>query len=488
MRTGDRPVPAFAAFMLLAASILSLAESGSARAAILGSHVSDRTSLTLGGTLYFAAQDGTHGSELWRSDGTKAGTVMVKDIQPGRFGSSPYSFTAVGGTLYFDAYDSTHGDELWRSDGTEAGTYMVKDISPGAGDSNIFLANPTNVGGTLVFTANDGVHGQELWRSDGTANGTVTVRDIRPGPGSSDPLSLTEANGTVFFTARDGIHGRELWRSDGTMSGTVMVRDLWPGSVGGLRGYGPTFDPVSLTSVGGSVFFNASDGPDRVLDLWTSDGSTGGTVLLLETEIRPARGDPLIYEMAGVGETLYFAMKAPNDDAELWKSDGTPSGTVDIGDVLPGVYWVFSLGSLTDFGGTLYFDGASHLWKSDGTAEGTVAVKPIPPAYRLRPPMVPLGNNLYFSATDIVHGPELWTSDGTAGGTVMVKDISPGSRGSGPGYFADVEGTAYFVADDRTSGPELWRSDGTKAGTVMVKDINPGSKGSSPSNLIFVPA
>jgi ELWxxDGT repeat protein len=135
----------------------------------------------------------------------------------------------------------------------------VKDIRHGS--KSAYPSDLTNVNGTLFFTVDDGVHGDELWKSDGTASGTMMVRDIRAGPRVSDPFSLTAADATLFFTARDGVHGRELWSSDGTASGTAMVMDLYPGPVGALHGYGPTFAPVSLTSVGGSVFFVAIDGP-----------------------------------------------------------------------------------------------------------------------------------------------------------------------------------------------------------------------------------
>ena len=83
-----------------------------------------------GGSLYFSAEDASHGWELWKSDGTTAGTFMVKDIRPGSRGSRPRSLTAVGGMLFFTADDGIHGWELWKSDGTQAGTVMVKDIWP----------------------------------------------------------------------------------------------------------------------------------------------------------------------------------------------------------------------------------------------------------------------------------------------------------------------------------------------------------------------
>src|SRR6185295_3573578 len=102
-----------------------------------------------------------------------------------------------------------HGQELWRSDGTAAGTVMLKDIKPGSASSN--AGNLINVNGTLFFTADDGVHGNELWKSDGTVSGTTLVKDINSvplfwtdGTYGSELLELTNVNGTLFFYEYDG--------------------------------------------------------------------------------------------------------------------------------------------------------------------------------------------------------------------------------------------------------------------------------------------
>ena len=202
------------------------------------------------GTLLFSADDGTGGRELWRSDGTEAGTVLVADLAPGSASSNPSFLVNANGTLFFAATNGSQGVELWRSDGTLPGTSLVADIRPGAASSSpadLIFAN-----GALYFTADDGIHGRELWTSDGTALGTVIVSDIAAGPVASSPQLMTPARGLLHFTADDGTHGRELWSSDGTANGTGLVQDILPGSA--------SSDPSTLTGAEAGLFFAADDG------------------------------------------------------------------------------------------------------------------------------------------------------------------------------------------------------------------------------------
>src|SRR5262249_29772790 len=142
----------------------------------------------------------------------------------------------VNGTLFFSARNATRGFELWKSNGTPAGTLLVKDINPGSASSGPVAL--TNVNGTLFFYANNGVSGSELWKSNGTAAGTVLIKDINPGSygsfDSSFPNELTNVNGTLFFQAFGAATGSELWRSNGAAAGTTLVKDIQPGSAGSV--------------------------------------------------------------------------------------------------------------------------------------------------------------------------------------------------------------------------------------------------------------
>jgi len=182
------------------------------------------------GSLFFNGDDGTEARGLWKSDGTAAGTMLLKDIHFGLTlaGAEPVVFpdlTDVNGTLYFSAtpQGTDGGAVLWKSDGTTAGTVLLKVFRGNFTGGPTTSGWPTPVGGTLYFTGYDDAHGIELWRSDGTPAGTVMVQDINPGSGGSYPQQLLNANGTLFFTADDGAHGPELWKLGPSATG-VGVR------------------------------------------------------------------------------------------------------------------------------------------------------------------------------------------------------------------------------------------------------------------------
>jgi len=263
------------------------------------------------GILFFTAYDGVHGGELWKSDGTEAGTVPVKDIVPGTYGSmntSPYgTYAEFQGQFFFSASDGVHGQELWKSDGTASGTVLVKDINPGpTGGFVPETGRFKKAGGKLFFTASDGVHGMELWVSDGTEQGTHIVKDINPGSSGADVFALVSLRDFLCFTAYSPDYGYELWRTNGTEEGTYLVKDICPG---------PGSSAPGGICAQGRLYFAASDGVYGY-ELWTSDGTPEGTFRL--TDIVPGPGGSYPDYFAATDDLLFFAADDGVHGEELW--------------------------------------------------------------------------------------------------------------------------------------------------------------------------
>ncbi|MBL7682718.1 MAG: T9SS type A sorting domain-containing protein [Flavipsychrobacter sp.] len=215
------------------------------------------------------------GRELWATDGTEAGTVLIKNINTGpQFAnnSNPDFFTIYNGKVYFAATTHTNGRELWVTDGTEAGTVMVKDLTNTANASS----NPEGLivhNGKLLFSAaNPGNSSQRaLWETDGTAAGTRIVKaiNITPLPASRKTV-FTPYNNLLYFFAHDGINGPELWHTDGTDAGTALIKNATTTALGTYE------DIVIMNNKMYYPFSNITHG----FELWQSDGTDTGTYML----------------------------------------------------------------------------------------------------------------------------------------------------------------------------------------------------------------
>jgi ELWxxDGT repeat protein len=422
--------------------------------------------LTLhGNSVFFFADDGIHGKELWKTDGTSAGTKLVKDINIGKedgvnFFWVDFRFVSVGDILYFAATNGETENELWRTDGTEAGTYMVKDLG------NSFSESPENLidfNGTLFFTTQG-----SLWKSDGTEIGTEKVMS---GVYASDFIVI---DSTLYFTGYSS-GGNELWKSDGTESGTVIVKKINP-TAGS--------EPNQFIAYKDKLYFSANNGVGY--NLWVSDGTDAGTKMVLDND-----GDSILTSkkhsfsnnrFVVSNNLLFIASKDTNSNGTLWTIDGTPTGTKKIFTYKKSLCIDFS--KLIDFNDTVYFfalgsvGGGSEdnigLWKSDGTTQGTEFATKISlsDSYWEDDNILVVNNDLYLPESNLSVGYELFKLNGSTNQVELIKNIFPEYGGSGVGNYTSLNNQLIFTANNNEHGHEIWISDGTEVGTRLLADVN----------------
>ena len=320
--------------------------------------------------------------------------------------------------------------------------------------------------GTDVYFRADDGNGTVLWKSDGSAEGTVEL-------GGEGASYMAAFDGRVFFRADDPTRGSELWSSNGTPGGTQLFADIYNGSSGSAPGY--------MTVMGGEMVFCAWYDNDGLGDheLWKTDGSVNGTVLVADIyEAGPAYPGGF----AAAGDLVFFNAYLPPYGYELFGSDGTESGTGMVKDVNPVAN--SSPEDLTTLGDTVLFtaqEGSQReLWKSDGTETGTSMVTDINGASSSSPRnLTAMGGLVYFAATDEVNGEELWTTDGTAAGTAFVMDVNGDPTDSSMDDMQSVGGRLFFFVAHPDYGREPWAftpdSSGYEGSAGLLKDINAGT-------------
>lgn len=421
-----------------------------------GSNGGDRGYTVCNGKMYFVANDGVNGGELWVTDGTTAGTQMVKDIYAGSNGSFPDYMVTCNGKLYFNADDGVHGREFWTSDGTAAGTQLLKDILVGYNDS--YPVELVVMNNKIYFSANDSVHAIEPWVSDGTLAGTLMLADINQDPSyqNSDPGNFTAYNNKMYFHANNQINASELWVTDGTTAGTYMLKDINVGSAPST--------PMNFCVLNGNLYFKADLGNgNNEGELWVTDGTAGGTVLV--KNIYPAY-DAAIDHMTVYNGSLYFTATDGVNGYELWKSDGTTAGTQLFKDINPGSGGSYCE-AFTVFNNKLYFssnDGTNgaDMWQSDGTAIGTIPFLDdnsnvvSNPAY-----FTVFGSHLYFRATaGNSMGDQLFTTTGTSASTHSLAPVGANSYALlCTSQIQTYNNSVYFNADYDTRSCEVWKLD-----------------------------
>ncbi len=522
--------------------------------------------------LMFVVETAAHGRELWTSDGTPVGTILLRDIIPGVASSAP-AHLAVSpvspNPIYFSADDGVHGRELWVTDGTTAGTSLAADVwsgaNPGMGpDSEVVVgqlgsgasivlfqgANSrsgvelfeltttgpvqrTDIGGTsassrprdfawgggvLMFTADSGIGTEPFVYRPGALT-PLTPIDVRAGALSSNPAatialvrSRTETD--FYFSATDGTNGVELWRyrlataqlsrldfvaGSGSSNptprafGTNLLVEVRPSATqaslwfsdGTNAGARRLFE--DNTSGFMTAAFVVSDNPPRAVfrggflgSTQITDGTLAGTFPLQPFGLNdPILGLPLGGGLGLIATSSGLSLIDPAPSTAT-TAVRAPRGTASadprlIQELVPGVALYRAFDSA----------GRRRLVRTDGTPAGTVDLGvTLDPNFFFNDLFVaapPILGRVPFAALSATGGNELWITDGTVVGTQFVSDINPGPTGSGPRNFTSISGSWAFAATT-SGGTGLWRTDGTAAGTTLVR----GFGGSSNVFHLFV--
>ncbi|HXU46264.1 MAG TPA: hypothetical protein VN783_12115 [Thermoanaerobaculia bacterium] len=436
---------------------------------------------------------------------------LVADLNRQRVDARLQPFQGAGveheGVLYFPAHDPQHGYELWRSDGSPAGTYRLVDLCPGI-CSGVESRPLGSFHGSLYFQGNDSEHGSEIWRTDGTVGGEELLADLCPGECWGSPYSWVEWRGAVWFLLQPAFDAPvTLWTSDGTREGTRQVASLCT-------------DLGLCTTPEQSPFLSGPDPSGQGLLVWTygyaleslarTDGTAGGTALLH----RFVEGFQYIDQVprsAAPGVPLYFL-----DNAELWTSDGTPAGTRLVRSLV-GLVDNYDLQSFEVVGGIYHatFLATNQWLRSDGTAAGTFVLARADPDTDTA--VAHIGSTLFVVTSDgiwrtggspettvrfdgpvgpilnVVEGPDrlfvlafdqeqtvVWTTDGTPAGTRKIR------FGRGPSL--DEYGLTGFKGGALiTRGlHELWRIDRTGSQVERLHDFLPANGGSGPIEQVVL--
>ena len=411
-----------------------------------GSSVQPTFLREFGGFLYFFADDGVVGPQLWKSDGTAAGTNLVRIVHPGFLSSNPTWFLEAAGMLFFQADANATPGRLWKSDGTEPGTVVVSDLS---GDFAVSLGRRLHFPGPGV--------GQPLWETDGSSVGTVRIAGQPDGLKVQD-RHLVASGDRSFWIAQLGSGDPELW----------VAEPGPPSAARKISSYRFVSDLVDTPE--GAMFGAAST--DVTYDLWRSDGTAAGTRVAHEFH----SFQPILIQRAGARHFVLVSARTldPFESRQLWVMDGTEAGTALVWDSGPrsggGIFFAGSMQGKALF---RVSDpaGDQELWRSDGTTAGTFVLHTFAGPFSALGPITMTFDGAFFPVSpDGIWFRQLWGTNGSVSGTRLVRDFSDLAASYVPpiGKLLDVAGSLVFGLRADV-GEQLWSSDGSTQGTKLFQ-------------------
>ncbi len=463
-----------------------------------------------GNYIYFTAENGINGRELWKTDGTLIGTTLVKDITPSNSNATFSNLTNdrifhdLNGQLFFLANNGENGMEIWKSNGTSTGTTLLKDFKIGSTSASYrhFMKSGTD----LYFIVNDDTYGYQLWKTDGTQVGTLRINGLPSNESFENAYPFIGVGNKMFLVAYNQTGGYELYITDG--HSVTFLKDMY------TRSFFDRYENnnfIGKTGNSEGLFF-FYDNNKNGLELWKTDGTFANTALFFEFNPYPVSlnsfvsdwyysggntfSKPIsyknkiyihrfnaIWETGGVNPPHIIFSRQPEvqysnemciSNGILYFTFGGFNGTLYAYDGINSPVQIKTgdiIDKLVNVNGKLFFrlnnyGSGTSLWKTDGTVSGTMLVK-----NNLNiDAVIGVGNNLFLAASQTNYDYKLWVSDGSDSGTFMLNNITPTANG-GQLYFTNFQEKLLLFKTDTG----LWKSDGTIAGTEHIKDFFPGS-------------
>lgn len=447
---------------------------------------------SVGSNLFFSATDGIHGQELWYTRPPYSSAFMVEDINPRSNtdeptnSSNPKRITAVGDNIFFTADDGKGGEELWMTQPPYDSARIVKDINAGkngAFSKDLFIQDDkivpelVSIGNALFFAADDGKNGQELWISEPPydSNSTRMVSDIRWGSDSSAPHEFISLGWMLFFIADDGTNRSEIWKCEPPYRSAVRVTNIYPDGNARIE---------ELTSIDYTLFFSAYT-KEAGQELWKAVLPYGFENTSRVTDItgKTTSLDPK--DIVPLGKILFFSGNVATQNP----------GYPECGSEAHKLLSVVDPDTLCSVVGT-----GNELWKSEPPYEATstVRIADIFPGERSSNPSMKtvIYDNLIFSAYEQGSGQELYKIIPPYRGEDIYRIAEVNKLdGSTPthygGSYADdltvVNATLYYTASDYGEyGRELYKAEPPYFKAERITDLMPDKRDAEISELTSI--
>ncbi|HMT92877.1 hypothetical protein [uncultured Thiothrix sp.] len=420
----------------------------------------------------FVGKNQTLGTQLWQTDNTPEQTKVFSYLsKTPNADSSFYPLGSVGNYGIFAAFTPEAGQELWRTDGSAAGTQLIKDLAPGQASGlakmrELYTQTSINLKERLLFWGQTADQ-LTLYSTDGSSENTQALAQF---PRSSDqslniasPIFYGLSN-TAFFWVNDGIHGLELWKTDGSAAGTQLVVDASKeaNDYNNLLAY--VLEPLNNQS---KLFFIAADqrsnSTEEKIDysLWQVDGNNS------ERLTRFPKQTALSFTTVAANENKVIWVKTNDTDQqpELWQFDlKTKQASLILH--LPAAEQgarsinaskaLFFKGKLYVWFSVLGEQILEELWVTDFTAKGTERLVSLPNPnneYQAPPLLFSFAKRLYFMQSDGIRPSALWLTDGTVTGTKNILSMKDGQYAGGAGDSWPARPTPYVLRTDKLIFP-----------------------------------